>query len=351
MYCLELVHISLHPALLFILNVIPIMKAFLFLWVFFGFLIPPLAPPEAPQAEISNGLIRARLYLPDPEKGYYQGTRFDWSGVISSLEFKGHQYFGLWFDKYDPKIHDAITGPVEEFTPLDYEAGKPGDPFLKIGVGVLRKPDEESYRFHRLYEVVEPGTWKTTKKADRVEFTHELRGPGGYAYLYKKTVRLAKGKPELILEHSLKNTGKKTIATTVYNHNFFVIDNAPTGPDIQTQFAFDVQAEGQGIGTLAEFRDGQLIYQRELQKGENIYSSGLQGFGPTAKDYDLTIQNRKTGAGVRITADQPLSKFVFWASSRTSCPEPYIQIQAAPGEEFTWKISYAFFVEPSPAAK
>ena len=40
---------------------------------------------EIPQAEISNGMIKARLYLPDAENGYYRATRFDWSGIISSL--------------------------------------------------------------------------------------------------------------------------------------------------------------------------------------------------------------------------------------------------------------------------
>src|SRR5579862_6769873 len=72
---------------------------------------------EFPQAEIANGAggIRAKLLLPDAERGYYRGTRFDWSGVIASLEYKGHNYFGQWFEKYDPKLHDAIMGPVEEF--------------------------------------------------------------------------------------------------------------------------------------------------------------------------------------------------------------------------------------------
>src|SRR6266704_1469151 len=95
-----------------------------------------LCAQEFPQAEISNGLVRARLYLPDPAKGYYRATRFDWAGVIPRLEFKGHTYFGQWFEKYDPKIHDAIIGPVEEFVtnnlPLGYEEAQPGGTFLRI---------------------------------------------------------------------------------------------------------------------------------------------------------------------------------------------------------------------------
>src|ERR1035438_5190147 len=70
---------------------------------------------DPPTAEISNSTIHAKLYLPDATDGYYRATRFDWSGVISSLEWNGHKYFGQWFPRYDPKLHDAIMGPVEEF--------------------------------------------------------------------------------------------------------------------------------------------------------------------------------------------------------------------------------------------
>ena len=73
------------------------------------------ATPDAtpPQETISNGAIRATLHLPNPEKGYYRGTRFDWSGQISSLEYRGHNYFGKWFERYDAKLHDAITKTVQ----------------------------------------------------------------------------------------------------------------------------------------------------------------------------------------------------------------------------------------------
>ncbi|HVN82228.1 MAG TPA: hypothetical protein VMW38_24805, partial [Terriglobia bacterium] len=48
-----------------------------------------LMATDFPQADISNGVIRADFFLPDPDHGYYRGTRFDWSGVISSLKYKG----------------------------------------------------------------------------------------------------------------------------------------------------------------------------------------------------------------------------------------------------------------------
>jgi hypothetical protein len=43
------------------------------------------AVDEVPTAEIRNDRIRVNLYLPDAARGYYRGTRFDWSGMLGSL--------------------------------------------------------------------------------------------------------------------------------------------------------------------------------------------------------------------------------------------------------------------------
>ena len=98
---------------------------------------------DHPKALLTNGKLDALVFLPDAKNGYYRSTRFDWSGVISSLRYQGHEYFGQWFDHYDPNIHDAITGPVEEFLTreagLGYQDAKPGGSFIRIGVGVVRK--------------------------------------------------------------------------------------------------------------------------------------------------------------------------------------------------------------------
>lgn len=305
---------------------------------------------DFPQATIKNEFVKIKLYLPDARQGYYQGTRFDWSGVIASLAYQEHNYFGPWFDKYEPKMHDAISGPVEEFTVLGYQEAKPGDTFLKIGVGELRKPDNAAYAFSKTYDIVNPGKWHVTTKPDRVEFVHELKDAAGYAYLYRKVLRLTKGKPQLILEHSLKNMGRKAIATSVYNHNFFTIDNQPTGPDIQIKFPFKVQASGKGFGDVVLATHNKITYTRPLNQGEQVYSSGLQGFSDSSKDYDFRIENHKTGAGVRITSDQPLLKIVYWACATTSCPEPYTRVLAEPGKETKWKIIYDFYTFPKTAS-
>jgi hypothetical protein len=315
-------------------------------------LVGTLIAAAVPQAEITNGGVRATLYLPDAENGYYRATRFDWSGIIASLTFRGHTYFGKWFEKYDPTYHDAIMGPVEEFISEDaWAATKPGDPFMKIGVGFIRKPSDAPYMFSKTYDIVNPGKWTVKPGPDRVEFTQELSDEAsGYAYLYKKTVRLANDKPDLILEHTLRNTGQKPIETSVYDHNFFVIDDQPPGPDFSIRFPFTLKAIHPELKDIAELRGGVVAFIRAMKGTETVYTH-LTGFSDDVSDYNIRVENSKTAAGVRVTADRPLSALVFWASSTTLCPEAYVKMSIDPGEEFKWQITYHFYTLPVPGSE
>ena len=296
-----------------------------------------------PQAEIAGAGIRATVYLPDAAAGYYRGTRFDWSGAVARLSWRSHEFFGEWFPRHDPLRHDGITGPVEEFqtgeSSVGYDEARAGETFVRIGVGAVRKPAEPAYRRFATYEIVDPGAWKVTQGKDRVTYLHTLGDANGYGYVYTKVLRLAKD--TLVLEHRLRNTGRKPIVTTVYNHNFFTIDNQPTGPDFAVLFAFEPRAM-RPLGELGALEGKTLTFVRELTKGENVFTE-LDGFGPTAADYDIRVENRKTRAGVRVTADRPIAKFVFWSAQRTVCPEPYIDASVAPGEESSWRITYQFY--------
>jgi len=317
------------------------MKNCIFLWMVVFFAGNQMVYAEVPQVEISNGLITAKLYLPDTEHGYYRGSRFDWSGVIPELTYKGHHYFGQWFPKYDPILHDAICGPVEEFTEIGYNEAPVGGEFLRIGIGGLRKPEERSFQRFGYYELTNPGKWTVKTGKDFVIFTHQIKDVAGYSYIYEKKVRLVKGKPQMVLEHKLKNTGKKAIITDVYNHNFFTIDNQPTGPEMVVKFAFPASTTVNS--PLAKINGQQVEFTREFTPRETVQLGEIQGHSKSLKDYDFRIENRKTGAGVRFTADRPVSKIICWSSATTQCPEPYIDINLQPGKTFTWTITYDFY--------
>lgn len=295
--------------------------------------------PGFPQVQISNGQIRATLHLPDAQAGYYRATRFDWSGSIASLEWKGHTYFGQWFERHDPKINDAITGPVEEFDNLGYNEAAPGGSFVRIGVGAVRRPDEPAYRKFATYDIVDPGRWTVRTFGDAVEFVHELGDTNGYAYEYRKEVRLVGNR--MLLEHRLKNTGRKPIATNVYNHNFFMLDGQPTGPDFVVRLAFEPQVASPFNG-LADIRGKDVVYLQEVQKGQSV-STRITGFGASVTDHDFRVENRKTGAAVRQTGDRPVTRMILWSPRTTICPEAFIDLRVEPGQETTWRIGYEFY--------
>lgn len=304
-------------------------------------LVSVFAADGFPSVELSNGAVTARLLLPDPVRGYYRGTRFDWSGQIASLRANGHEYFGVWNPApYDPKLHDAIQGPVEEFrsgdTALGYPEAAPGGTFIRIGVGVLRKPaDNAPYQNFRTYEIVDPGAWTVKRGKDWIRFTHVLADGQGYAYRYTKTIRLTR-QPGFRIEHELANTGRKRIATAQYNHNFFVMDGQPTGPATQVKFAFPLQPTSPLRGAeFAEVRGQEIVYTKELPPGQSVFGTFAGG-----SPYAIELANRTAGMGVRITGDRPVARLVYWSIRSTFCPEAYIDLAVDPGQKTRWSYTY-----------
>jgi hypothetical protein len=321
----------------------------------------PRPAVDFPQAVISNGEITAKMYLPDATKGYYRSTRFDWSGAIYSLTFKGHEFYGIWYDRVDPKVVNwvfqeseivsgpcsALAGPVNEFeTPLGWDEAKPGGTFIKLGVGVLRRGEGRYNRFVP-YDVLDPGKWTVKKGKSSVEFTQQLSDPDlGWAYVYHKVVRLEKGKPVLVIEHSMKNTGKRAINSNVYNHHFMVMDRQPPGPDFTVTLPFEIKPTRVPNAELAEVRGNEIVYRRPLA-GRDEAIVLYQGFGDSARDHAVTIENKKTGTGVRIVGDRPLVRSMLWSIRTVLAVEPYIAVEIQPGGELTWTDRIEYYTVPS----
>jgi hypothetical protein len=315
--------------------------------------------PRPPQAEISNGQLRVLIYLPDAAAGYFRGTRFDWAGVIGRLEYRNHVFYAPWFSGTDPSLRDytatateviagpntAITGPVEEFQRnLGYDEAAPGGTFMKIGVGVLRKPAEGgAYSNYRLYDIVDGGQRTVETRPDAVTFTQEVRdASSGYGYAYTKTVRLMPGQPEMRLEHRLRNTGARRLENAVYNHNFLTIDGLPVDERFVVKVPYAITSPRPPNPALAAIRGREVVYLRALA-GDDVVATPLQGFGPTAADYDFRVEHTGAAVGVRMTADRPMSNAALWSMRTTIAVEPFIAIAIDPGEEFTWTLTYVYY--------
>ncbi len=314
-----------------------------------------------PEAQISNGQIAMKVYLPDAKDGYYRGTRFDWSGVVYSLTAHGHEYYGPWFDKTDPDVHDfvyqgdhivagpcsAITGPVDEFQQIGWDEAKPGGNFLKIGVGALRKPAEGKYDNYHLYEIVNVGKRTFHQTNGAMEFTQELTDANsGYGYVYQKTLRLTPGKAQMVLEHRLTNTGKRAIHSNVFNHNFLVLDKQGTGPDFVISVPFAVHSSQPPNRDLAAIRGNEIVYLKKLE-GHDTVATPLEGFGGSAKDNEFRVENHRIGAGIKIVADRPLLKESLWSIRSVLAMEPFVAIDVEPGQTFTWTSTYNYYELPA----
>ena len=356
-----------------------------------------------PSHQMTNGEITATVYLPDAKNGFYTTTRFDWSGAIASLKYKGHDYYGIWWSKitdiydfgYEGPNKDVISadftamvGPAEEFGALGYNDVPAGGLFVKPGIGVLKR-DEMNYNHSRPYVIANGGKWDVKTSRDSVEFTHTLSEPSiNFGYVYTKAIRLTPGKPQMTISHVMKNTGSKPIVTNVYNHNFTTIDKLHTGPDIEItvpwpmtraagrggagrQGAAGGAAGAQGGGrqgqppanpyaplatgetmgsqcgqpqmqSLAGPQDNKLVYSKVLE-GSECYQTSFTGFGAEAKDNDIRIENKKAGAGVHITGDRPLTRLGYWSIRTVLAPEPYIDLNIEPGQQFTWTYTYDYY--------
>ena len=147
---------------------------------------------QYPSLNISNEEVQMLIYLPDAENGLYRATRFDWSGVIGSVKYKGHEYFGYWKDTHDPLFHEDLTGPVEGYIKpgLGYEEAEPGGKYVRIGVGVIEKPDEAEYSFRNFYKLLDHGIWTVDHGADWILsghcFTHNSEDPAPLPSSYNK---------------------------------------------------------------------------------------------------------------------------------------------------------------------
>lgn len=328
-----------------------------------GFIAAQTYSGSYPQTNISNGILQAKIYLPDAKTGFYRGTRFDWAGVMGTLEYKGHNYYGPFFEKFNPAVSDveignpveaginsAASGPVEEFiradgSALGYSSAKAGEAFCKIGVGSLRKIDDTPYSSYTNYPILDGGTRTVKSGPDWIEFTQKVDCGSGYGYTYTKTIRLLKEQAVMTIEDRLINQGQKPITTQVYDHNFLPIDGQPTGPAVELRFPFALKPTGP-LDRLGEVRGNVLTFPKNLNGSDTFYAE-FKGFSKAAADYEIRVVNHKTGAAVLIRGDQPLANVGVWAVRTVVAPEPFIDINVPVGSEFHWKYTYEFSTEPA----
>jgi hypothetical protein len=210
--------------------------------------------------------------------------------------------------------------------------------YLKPGVGIFQRHASEKFP---ILPALNAGTRTFKASKTGAHWTQDLKDPqSGYGYHYMKDVRLVPGKPEMTISHVLTNTGSKPIVTTVYCHNFLTL--SPGNDHIAITAPFAMKAETPLQPELARIDGNTLRILAPIPAGQTVMSL-IDGFGPTAADYDFTVTNTATGFGQRIRADQPIVKINSWTIGATLGWEPYIAINLKPGETKRWTYTYDYF--------
>ncbi|MEX0652685.1 MAG: hypothetical protein WD534_05355 [Phycisphaeraceae bacterium] len=308
----------------------------------------PASPwPDYSFLELRNEHVALLVMEPDEAHGFNRASRFDRSGmVVLAQTAEGHRFFGPVRDPegHDPARDDHVAGTAEEFdmqAPPGYDAAAAGEGFVKIGVGVLQRTDEEDYFFREDYPMLDPGRWRIEREADQVVFTHDLEGPGGYAYRYTKQVRLLAEQAGFVITRTLANTGERVIRTRHYGHHFVRIDGAAPGPGYTLSFGFDAEpGEGWRDEGRAVWRDGTLAITEPVAGG-SIWGP-VVGYDPAQPAHHAVTVRHAAGGSVTFEGDRGLDELVFYSGGEAVCPEPFVALTIEPGERERWRTTYTF---------
>jgi hypothetical protein len=309
----------------------------------------PVVPADTyPEHVISNGAVRARVLVPDAVAGYYRSSRFDWSGMVAQVEYAGHTYFAEWQREHSPRGLSHGTGTAEAFGnpafglpgPPGFREAKPGESFLKVGVGTLLREDRGQYLFYKKYPIADGGTWTTTVGADWVE-SRQLLDTGNWGYDYVKRISIAADAPVLVISRTLTNTGSRTIDTSHFCHNFLRIDDSWMGRDYAVHFPFRptlTSGDFRGYAGIA----GDAVYGLRPMPGGVAFFGEVGGHFSTVDHHVARIENLRTGAGLTMSGDLPVERWSVFATSLTFCVEPFVRITVQPGETKSWSTRYRF---------
>lgn len=269
----------------------------------------------------------------------YRGSRFDWTGFITQVTLDERHSFCAP-ESLTPGGGTGGAGLCSEFgifSPIGYAETAPRGRFLKLGVGILTRPDQEAYSFARPYST-EPLPVVTERAADSVRFTTLPVECNGYEARLTRTISVAQNQINVACQ--LKNTGSRLIQTDEYCHNFVAFNSHPIGPEYQLRFPYRPVADRLPDLLTA---GGHQITWREAP-GEPFFCR-LTGFGPEP-GLRWELLHKPSGLAMREYGDFPTAGLTLWGTSHVVSPEVFVHICLPPGETLTWSRTFVFMATP-----
>ncbi|MFT5737332.1 MAG: hypothetical protein ACJAU2_000073 [Maribacter sp.] len=271
----------------------------------------------------------------------YNFSRFDWTGKIVSVKFKGIPLATV----EDPSCRNENLfgkGFYNEFgidTALGFEETKIGEWFHKIGVGLLKKEDS-NYTFHKPY-AIKPAAFRTTAKANSLSIDCISTKVNGYSYELRKEIKLQEA--GFTINYHLINTGEKAIHTSEYSHNFTAIDNDMIGANYVLSFPFDLKRQlfGETVNPESVVVIGPNGIHFNSIPTAPFFFSNLSGGERVKSAWELIHLNTKIG--IRENSNFNTDKINLWGCTHVVSPEVFFEINIGPGESTKWARRYEVF--------
>ncbi|MGH1364203.1 MAG: hypothetical protein ACRBF0_11635 [Calditrichia bacterium] len=287
---------------------------------------------------LKNDELSVHIDLPGEN---YNSTRFDQTGKITDVLYRGIRVSGV--ERTDAENENSFgKGFYNEFgidAALGFDEAEVGGRFHKIGVGLLRK-DDDQYQFNKRYEL-QPAKFEVITESNRVLITCKSQSTSGYAYMLEKEIVLHDS--AFTLKYRLHNTGEKDIVTDEYVHNFTAINDELMGPDYQLIFPFQLNPDQ----FTASVNPEQVISIDKHQvnftgsPGEQFFFSHLNGKHTSVAKWELW--QLKSKIGLSETGSFQTNKINLWGWKHVISPELFFYIHVKPGQSTEWSRTYDVF--------
>jgi len=302
---------------------------------------------DYPKIKLIGGQLEADIFVPCSENGYYQGSRFDWSGMTDQIRWKGHTF--LCSSAVTADMDFRACGTAEELCmgifntpgPLGYDEAAIGQGFVKPGVGILEKNSDGDYRFEKSYKIIQPINWDTQSGDNWIEFSQCLSGYNGWGYRYTKRITISEDKPEMVIYRTLENLGSKIIDTIHYCHNFLLFDDDPVGCNYEIKLPFTPEVDSDELNGFVKTDSDKIGFHKNIPAGDFAFGS-FSGFN--GDEYCFVVENKKTKTAVKIEGDLPLERVHLYCQQKMICPEPFVKLLVEPNGKKQWQTKYQFMI-------
>ena len=271
----------------------------------------------------------------------YKGSRFDWSGKISSIRFKDLPLTTIE-DTSSKDVNFLGKGLYNEFgitNPVGYNETPMGGWFHKIGVGLLKK-EHKDYLFHRNH-LIKPARFDIAYEDRKIKIICKSELINGYSYILKKEITVSEN--SFTINYSLHNTGEKKIITDEYVHNFMAINNALIGEDYTLKFPFPINSslfdETVNSENKVEIGLDNVTFNKTPEK--QFFFSNLTGGKELQAEWMLT--NLKNGVGIKEIGNFKTNKINLWGWGHVISPELFFKISVDPKKTIEWSRKFNVF--------